>query len=94
MPNQGNPTWRKHVNTFHRFFIVALIHQMAMNCVPLVEEGVCEIATQLAYANLKEYHYGELEPTRWNGIRNADGTTTGLYTFTVIHMYTCIYVSD
>ena len=73
----GNPTWRKHVNYFHRFFLVSLIHQMAMNCIPLQEEGVCEIATQLAYVNLKEYHSGMLESTRWNGIYNPDGTTTG-----------------
>ena len=75
----GNPTWRKHVNFFHRYFLVALIHQMAMSCVPLQEEGVCEIATQLAYVNLNEYHDGVLEPTRWNGIYNPDGTTTGIH---------------
>ena len=79
-PANGNPTWRKHVNIFHRFFIVALIHQMAMNCVPLQEEGVCEIATQLAYEDLKESHGKvKLDPTRWNGVRNSDGTTTGQY---------------
>ena len=78
MAKTGNPTWRKHVNVFHRFFLVGLIHQMALNCVPLQEEGVCEIATQLAYQNLKEFHHGELEPTRWNGIFNTDGSTTGI----------------
>ena len=59
------------MNIFHRFFLVSLVHQMAMNCVPLIEEGVCEIATQLAYANLKEYHDGVLQPTRWNDMHNA-----------------------
>ena len=62
---------------FHRFFLVSLIHQMSMNCVPLQEEGVCEIATQLANENLKEHHNVLLTPTRWNGVRNADGSTTG-----------------
>ena len=76
-PKNGNPTWRKHVNIFHRYFLVSLIHQMAMHCVPLQEEGVCEIATQLVNENLKEYHNGLLTPTRWNGVRNADGSTTG-----------------
>ena len=50
---------------------------MAMNSVPLEEEGVCTIAARLAEENLKEFHDGVLEPTRWNGIYNEDGTTTG-----------------
>ena len=44
----GNPDWTPHLDTFHKVVLLGVIDQMARHCVPLEEDGVTQIATELA----------------------------------------------
>lgn len=54
--DHGNPDWRPHLNKFHKLTLLSLINQMSKNCIPLQEEGVCEIAKALAEVCMYTIH--------------------------------------
>ena len=105
---KGNPDWVPHLNEFHKTVLLGVIDEMAKHNCPLDEEGVREIAQELAEVGCTTHtphtppihspnshtpvthtnliinvtqacrnKYGPFEPSRWNGKRNADKSTTG-----------------
>ena len=80
----GNPLWVNHVNRYHELIMISLIKYMALYNIPLVEEDACEMFRKLAVATAKDEGRDLTKSSRWNGKRNADGTTTGNYATEVV----------
>ena len=45
---KGNPDWAPHLNYFHKIVLLGVLDAMAKHNCPLDEDGVCEIAKELA----------------------------------------------
>ena len=45
---KGNPDWAPHLNYFHKIVLLGVLDEMAKHNCPLDEDGVCEIAKELA----------------------------------------------
>ena len=73
----GNPLWTNHVNRFHEMLMVSLIKYMALYNIPLDEDGACAMFRKLAIHTAKMDGRDITSTGRWNGIRNADGSTKG-----------------
>ena len=53
----GNPEWTPHLDKFHKVLLLGVIDQMARHCVPLEEDGVTQIAQELAEVRLVVLDY-------------------------------------
>lgn len=88
----GNPLWVNHVNRYHELIMISLIKYMALYNIPLVEEDACEMFRKLAVATARDEGRDLTKSGRWNGKRNADGTTTDNYATEIVcgsHFFRC-----